>query len=190
MLSLVVEQATGVPWSEAVRQRVQLPRDAVDMYVGRTYQRQPLDVAHVTPPPGEPGGGFFMESLAGAGAWMGTPVDMVRILDGLDPSKPGADLLSAASLSAMRARPSTDPGDESIWYGLGLVSYRSGLAWGHTGALMGSRTMMVHEANGVTWCIMVNARFADHSDVLLALMDRAMAKVGQWPAYDLGADLP
>jgi hypothetical protein len=50
--------------------------------------------------------------------------------------------------------------------------------------------MMVHEANGVTWSIMVNARFADHGDVLLALMDRAMAKVAQWPAYDLGPDLP
>ena len=90
----------------------------------------------------------------------------------------------------MRARPSTDPGDDSIWYGLGLLNYRSGLAWGHTGALMGSRTMMVHEANGVTWAIMVNARFSDHGDVLLALMDRAMARVAQWPAHDLGPDLP
>jgi CubicO group peptidase (beta-lactamase class C family) len=190
LLSLLVEEVTGSPWETVVRERTQVPRDVVDMYLGRTYQPQSLDVAHVTPAPGEPGGGWFMESLAGAGSWMGTPVDMVRILDGLDPAKPGADLLTASSLAAMRARPSTDPGDASVWYGLGLINFRSGAAYGHTGSLQGTRTMMVHEANGVTWCIMVNARFADHGDVLLSLMDRALARVAQWPSYDLGPDLP
>jgi len=189
LLSLVIEQVTGAPWSEVVRERVQKPRGAVDMYLGHTYERLPLDAGHATPPPGEPGGGWFMDSLAGAGSWMGTPVDMVRILDGLNPAAPGADLLSPSSLAAMRARPATDPGDASVWYGLGLINYSSG-AYGHTGSLMGSRTMMVHEADGTTWCIMVNARFSDHGSVLSALMDRALSRVSAWPSYDLGPDLP
>ena len=90
----------------------------------------------------------------------------------------------------MRARPPTDAGDPGLWYGLGLISYGSGTAYGHTGSLMGSRTMMVHEADGTTWCIVVNARFSDHSDVLSSLMHRALARVGSWPSYDLGPDLP
>ena len=190
LLSLVIEQVTGRPWADVVREQVQLPRGAVGMYTNGTYTRRPLDVTHATPPPGEPGGGWFMESLAGAGSWMGTPIDMVRILDGLDPSDPGTDLLSAASLAAMRARPATDTETPEVWYGLGLISYDSGASYGHTGALQGSRTMMVHRPDGLTWSIMVNARFSDHSDILMALMNRALAAVPSWPSYDLGPDLP
>lgn len=190
LLSLVIEQVTGRPWSDVVRERVQLPRGAVGMYTNGTYTRQPLDVAHATPPPGEPGGGWFMESLAGAGSWMGTPIDVVRVVDGLDPTMPGADLLTGSSLAAMRARPATDVETPDVWYGLGLISYDGGSSYGHTGSLQGSRTMAVHRPDGLTWSIMVNARFSDHGDILRALMDRAIARVPSWPAYDLGPDLP
>ena len=192
LLGLVIEQVTGRPWSDVVRDLVQTPRGVTDMYLGFTYFRQPLDVVHATPGPTEKGGGWFMESLGGAGAWMGTPVDIVRIADGLDPAKPGADLLTAAQLAAARARPATDRGDDLTWYGLGMLSYRQGSAFGHTGALEGSRTMVVHEDDGITWSIMVNAKFDDHQNVLMAVMDAALATVpiGSWPAYDLSRDLP
>ena len=48
-----------------------------------TYDVQPGDVAHPTTP-----GRSFMEALAGAGAWIGTPTDLVRIIDGLDRTRP------------------------------------------------------------------------------------------------------
>lgn len=192
LLGLVIEQATGRPWDQVVRELVQLPRGVTDMYVGRTYERRPLDVGHVTPGPDAKGGGWFMESIGAAGAWMGTPVDIVRIVDGLDPTKPGADLLTATQLAQMRARPSTDRGDDLTWYGLAMLGYRRGTAFGHTGALEGSRTMTVHEANGLTWSIMINAKISDHQDVLMAAMDAALATVplSAWPSHDLSRDLP
>ena len=192
LLGLVIEAVTGRPWNDVVRDLVQLPRDVADMYLGRTYERGALDVAHPTPALAAKGGGWFMESIGGAGAWLGTAVDVVKVLDGLDPAKPGADLLTSAQLAQMRARPTTDRGDDLTWYGLGLLSYRQGQAYGHTGALEGARSMAVHEANGLTWAIMTNGKFDDHQDEFLALMDTALALVPieSWPAYDLARDLP
>ena len=103
------------------------------------------------------------------------------------------DLLTAAQLTAARARPATDRGDDLTWYGLGMLSYRRGDAFGHTGALQGSRTMAVHEANGLTWSIMVNAKFDDHQEVLLAVMDAALATVtpsARGPPTTSSPDLP
>ena len=190
LLGLVIEKVTGRPWSDVVRELVQTPRGVSDMYLGRSYERQPLDVVHATPGLNEKGGGWFMESIGAAGAWMGTPVDVVRIVDGLDSAKPGTDLLTTSQLSAARARPATDRGDDLTWYGLGMLSYRRGTAFGHTGALAGSRTMTVHEADGITWSIMVNAKIDDHQDVLMSVMDAALATVTTWPNYDLSPDLP
>ncbi|MEZ5216922.1 MAG: serine hydrolase domain-containing protein [Ilumatobacteraceae bacterium] len=134
LLGLVIEAVTGRPWNDVVAEEVLAPRGINDMYLGRSYVRGPLDVAHPTPGPYENGGGYFMEAIGAAGAWMATPVDVVRFLDGLDPDKPGIDLLTAQQLAAMRARPWTDPGTDETWYGLALLNYRYGAEFGHTGA--------------------------------------------------------
>ena len=192
LLGLVIQQITGRPWSDVERELVQLPRGALDMSLGSTYRHGPTDVAHVTPALNDKGGGWFMESIGAAGAWLGTPLDAVKIIDGLDPSKPGAHLLTSAQLAAMRARPAVDRGDDSSWYGLSLISFRQGAIYGHTGALEGSRTMVIHDTDGLSWSIMLNAKITDHAAVLLAVMDAALATVplDAWPAYDLAPDLP
>jgi CubicO group peptidase (beta-lactamase class C family) len=184
LLGLVIEAVTGRPWSDVERDEVLYPSGVVDMYLGSTYSRRPLDVAHVTPGVVESGGGYFMESIGAAGAWMGTPVDIVRVVSTMD------TLLEPGSLAEMRAQRPSDRDGATGWYGRGLVNYRSGQAYGHTGALQGSRTMVVHEANGLTWSIMVNARFPNHAEVLLALMDQALATtpIDAWPLYDLNRD--
>jgi CubicO group peptidase (beta-lactamase class C family) len=184
LIGLVIEAVTGRPWSDVVRDEVLYPSGVVDMYIGRTYSRRTLDVAHVTPGVLESGGGYFMESIGAAGSWMGTPTDIVRVVSSMD------TLLQPASLAEMRALRPSDRDGPAGWYGRGLVNYRNGDAYGHTGALQGSRTMVVHEANGLTWSIMVNARFPNHAEVLLALMDQALATtpIDAWPTYDLNRD--
>jgi D-alanyl-D-alanine carboxypeptidase len=186
LLGLLIEAVTARPWQDVVAEQVLRPSGVVDMYLGRTYSRQPLDVAHVTPGVSEPGGGYFMESIGAAGAWMGTPTDLVRI------AMSANDLVTTQSLATMRTRRATDPDGTATWYGRGVVNYRAGDAYGHTGALQGSRTMVVQESNGLTWSIMVNARFTNHAEILLALMDEALATVpiNAWPTHDLNRDLP
>jgi D-alanyl-D-alanine carboxypeptidase len=190
LAGLVIEAATGQPWADVVGDLVLRPAGVADMYLGRTYERLALDVVHATPGPYDAGGGTFMESIGAAGAWMGTPADVVRVVSRLDPAAPGPDLVSAGSFTEMRRRSPTDPDDPSIWYGLGVIEFDGGRAFGHSGALQGARSLTVSQSDGITWGIAVNARFDNHREVLWDLMRGAIGAVGAWPAYDLGPDLP
>ena len=138
------------------------PRGVHDVVQGQTAGRQPGEVASLTGDPASPGVGWFMESLLGAGGLIGTPTDLVRVVDGLDPAKAGEHLLDPATYAA-------------------LVT---------PGPLAGTRDMVVHQADGITWAITTNGNFGDHGTVLYRVMSQALATVGAWPAYDLSPDLP
>jgi hypothetical protein len=77
-------------------------------------------------------------------------------------------------------------------YGLGLWLEDGGTAWGHTGSLQQARAMVLHEADGTTWAILVNGKLDDHAAKLMDVMRRAIATVptASWPAGDLSPDLP
>jgi CubicO group peptidase (beta-lactamase class C family) len=182
ILSLVVEAVTGEPYLTAVQQLVLEPRGVHDVVLGRTDVRLPGEVVSATGNPNVPGVGWFMESLLGAGGLLGTPTDLVRVLDGLDPGKGGEHLLAPEEYFSMLQ---PEPGG----WGLGVRLFGAG-SYGHTGSLAGARGMMVHQANGITWAITTNGTFGDHGSVLYGVMNRALATVPAWPAWDLSPDLP
>jgi CubicO group peptidase (beta-lactamase class C family) len=182
VLSLVVEQVTGQPYVPALQSQVLDDRDIHDVALGTTAGRLPHEVVHLTGPPDQPGVGWFMESLLGAGGLVGTPIDLVRLVDGLDPAKPGPHLLDPATYDAMLA-----PGAGG--WGLGVRLFGAD-AFGHTGSLASTRDMVVHQADGITWAITTNGNFGDHGSVLYSVMSRALATVAAWPSYDLAPDLP
>ena len=190
LLSLLVEAVTGSPYEAAVRSLVLEPRGVSLLGLGRTTFTEPGDAAHPTADPLGPGVGYFMESLLGAGGLLGTPTDIVRVVDGLDPTRSGpgsaapdrpALLDSAAFADLLTPGPSR--------WGLGVDVLGPG-AYGHTGSLAGARAMTVHQADGTTWAITVNAAFGNHGSVLGSVMGRAIAAVPAWPAWDLSPDLP
>jgi hypothetical protein len=157
-------------------------RDVHDVAVGRSAATAPGEVVAATGNPAAPGVGWFMESLLGAGGLIGTPTDLVRLVDGLDPSKPGEHLLDGPTYAGMLT-----PGPGG--WGLGVRLF-GGETFGHTGSLAGTRDMVVHQADGITWAVTTNGSFGDHGSVLYNVMTRALATVAAWPAYDLGPDLP
>jgi D-alanyl-D-alanine carboxypeptidase len=182
VLSLVVEQVTGQPYLSALRSQVLDDRDINDLALGTTAGLLPNEVAHATGPPEQPGVGWFMESLLGAGGLVGTPVDLVRLVDGLDPNEAGPHLLDPATYNEMLT-----PGPGG--WGLGVRLF-GGDTFGHTGSLASTRDMVVHQADGITWAITTNGDFGDHGSVLYSVMSRALATVAAWPSYDLSPDLP
>jgi len=182
ILSLVVEAVTGEPYAAALQAQVLDPRGVHDVVLGQTAGRQPGEVASLTGDPSSPGVGWFMESLLGAGGLIGTPADLGRVVDGLDPAKAGEHLLDPATYAAL-----VTPGPGS--WGLGVRLFGDG-SYGHTGSLAGTRDMVVHQADGITWALTTNGNFGDHGTVLYRVMSQALATVGAWPAYDLSPDLP
>ena len=130
ILSLVVEAVTGEAYTTALQEQVLDPRGVHDVVLGQTAGRQPGEVASLTGDPSNPGVGWFMESLLGAGGLIGTPTDLVRVVDGLDPAKAGEHLLDPATYAAL-----VTPGPGS--WGLGVRLFGDG-SYGHTGSLAGT----------------------------------------------------
>jgi CubicO group peptidase (beta-lactamase class C family) len=185
LLSLVIEVVTKLPYDQAVQQLVLSRRGIHDAALGRSQEPLPREVVHLTQPADQPGGGLFMESLLGAGGWVGTSVDLVRFLDGLDPHKPGAHLIQPDLYSQLLV-PAT--GNGSSW-GLGVEVFGAD-TFGHTGSLAGARGMEQHRADGITWAILVNGSFPNHGAQLQSLMNGAISQITTWPSYDYGPDLP
>ncbi len=175
LLGLLVEDVTGKPYAAVVQDRVLHPLGIEDMRMAGTYDVQPGDVAHPTTP-----GRTFMEALAGAGAWIGTATDLVRIIDGLDRSRPGWHPLSAGTVSEMQA---PQPGvvyHDGQWYGLGLRVWADG-TWGHTGTVENARSMVIRRPDGITWAVMVSGNTPSNTDRIRKYVDRAFATIGVAP---------
>ena len=68
------------------------------------------------------------------------------------------------------------------WYGLGLIVWDSGAAWGHTGTVENAHSMVFHGPDGVTWAILVNGQSPSNTPDLRKVVDRALATVPGWPA--------
>jgi CubicO group peptidase (beta-lactamase class C family) len=77
-------------YAAVVQDRVLHPLGIEDMRMAG-HLRRPAGRRGAPHTPGR----TFMEALAGAGAWIGTATDLVRIIDGLDRSRPGWHPLSA-----------------------------------------------------------------------------------------------
>ena len=172
LLGLLVEDVTGKPYATVVQDRVLHPLGIDDMRMAGTYDVQPGDVAHPTTP-----GRTFMEALAGAGAWIGTPTDLVRIVDGLDRSRPGWHPLSAATVTQMQAAQPGVAYHDGQWYGLGLRVWADG-TWGHTGTVENARSMVIRRPDGLTWAVMVSGNTPSNTDRIRQYVDRAFAAIG------------
>jgi D-alanyl-D-alanine carboxypeptidase len=184
LAGLLIEELTGEKFDAAVKNLTLERRGVTDVVVGRSHLFGPTDVTHRTPPVDVPGGGNFMESIGGAGALTGTPIDLVRFLDGLDPDKPGPHLLTPELYQQFTT---VQPGLGG--WGLGAEVFGSG-SFGHSGSLDGARGAMVHRGDGFTYAITVNGSFKSHSSTLRDAVARAIATVPTWPTWSYNNELP
>ena len=121
----------------------------------------------------------YMDTLGPAGSWVASSGDVVRIIDSLDPAKPGFHPLSAPMADLMHAAgvPLTSA---DRWYGLGLICFTDG-TWGHTGTLESAHAMVLHRNDGITWSILVAGDTPKESDDLRDMFNDVIAKAGVLP---------
>jgi len=212
VLGRLIEQLSGRPYEQYVREEVLAPLGIRDMRLGRTLpeDRAPREVRYhdagtgpnvVTPgddgPVPAPYGTFYLEAMDAHGGWIASAEDLVRFACALD-DPDHCPLLNAASVAAMFARPEGAPGYEADgtprdwYYGCGW-SVRpvgdTGKAnhW-HGGGLPGTSTLLVRRWDGLNWAVLFNQR-ADPSGLSYGDIDgalhRAADAVREWPEYDL-----
>jgi D-alanyl-D-alanine carboxypeptidase len=168
LLGLLVEQLTGQPYEDVVRQRLLSPLGINGMRMAGTFDVRDDEVVH---PSGA--GRTYMEALGGAGAWLATPSDLVAIMRSLDPALPSWHPLGPDLLREMRTPQSVAPGEEAQ-YGLGLMIWPDG-AVGHTGTIEQTRAMVLEEPGGAVWAVTVSGESPWSSSKLRDPVDAALA---------------
>jgi len=173
LLGLLIADATGKPYEAAVTDLLLRPLGISGMRLVATIDPDPDEVVHLSG-----ASRTYMQSLGGAGGWVGTPTDLVRILDALDPASPGWHPLPPALATLMQqALDVSYPEPSERRYGLGTVVWPDG-SWGHTGTVENTHTMLARRPDGMTWCILVSGDVPESTEALREVFDRALGQSG------------
>ncbi len=174
VIGLLIEELTGAPYERAVYQHVLTPLGISGMRLAPTHDPGPDEVEHFSAV-----GRNYMEVLGGAGAWVATPSDLVKIIDSLDLTKPGWKPLDETTLVEMQTS-GNDPLVPDRGYGFGLLLYGGG-AYGHTGTVESTHAMVLDRNDGVTWALTVSGEYPSDSGALAGIVEEALVEGGFVP---------
>ncbi len=166
-LGLLIETITGEGYEQAVTDRLLTPLGITDMRITGNDDLRSGEVDHA--------GGRqrnFMEVLGGAGAWIASAPDLVKIVDSLDTNRPGWHPLPPELATEMRAKNATIGATAGHWLGLGLRLWSDG-TWGHTGTIQNAHSMVLHQPDGFTWAVLVSGEVPRETDDLKGIVRRA-----------------
>ncbi|HEX4984229.1 MAG TPA: serine hydrolase domain-containing protein [Ilumatobacteraceae bacterium] len=167
VLGMLIEAVTGLPYEQAVYERLLTPLGITGMRLASTFDVGPDEVLHASEP-----GRTYMETLGGAGSWIATPTDIVRIVDSLNPGGPGWQPLSDEMAIRMR-RGRYGISGVAASYGLGLFNFADG-SFGHTGTIESTHAMVVARPDRITWALMVNGEYPGDTSDLKTIVDNAL----------------
>ena len=171
LLGLLIESVAGAGYEQAVTDWLLTPLGITTMRVTGNDDLRAGEVVH---PGGEERN--FMEVLGGAGAWVATAADLVRIVDSLDTDRPGWHPFDAELGAEQRAiGPQFGP-SPAHWFGLGLRMWSDG-SWGHSGTIQNAHSMVVHQPDGYTWAVLVSGAVPAETDDLRSYVARAFAAI-------------
>lgn len=204
VLSRVIEKVSGMSYEEYIQRHVLWPAGCYDMHIARNYyeQRFPHEVKYYGSDPDDEiesfdgsgrmkprhYGGNNITGLQGAGAWVCSAVELLRLVASVD-GKPGVpDILSAQSVAEMKRI--SRKGD----YALGWARYNN-----KTGSLVRTGTMSgtcayIESVGNTSYVFITNTshyRGASFTNSIGRMVHSAMSKVPEWPTdRDLFVSVP
>ena len=194
VLSRVIEQVSGMSYEKYLQKHVLWPAGCYDMHIAHNYydERFPKEVKYYGHDEeriesydgsGEMRlreyGGNDIRGLQGAGAWVASSVELMRLVASID-GKPGVpDILSAASVAEMRNI--TRKGD----YALGWARYNaSNGSLIRTGTMSGTCAYIDYRDKGSSYVLLTNTssyRGASFTNSIGRTVRDAMTRVKEWP---------
>jgi len=197
ILGLIVEKVSGQTYSEYCRKEIFEPLGIYDMVPAHNLpdQKAPFEVTYYEPAGwpkrpsiyggGElvptPYGGNDIETLGGAGGWLATSPDLMRLLLALDGFNYNQDILSYESIHFM-----TDQSNK-----FAPVGWKTTLIdgnWIRTGSFSGTAGIMKRQPDGISWVVLFNSSAWNGPEItsyINRMMSKAVTQVEQWPDYDL-----
>jgi CubicO group peptidase (beta-lactamase class C family) len=197
ILGLVIEKVTGIPYEKYCKQAILEPLGIYDMTLAGNLQseRAPFEVTYyetsdVVLKPSIYGtgelvppryGGNDIRSLGGAGAWIATAPDLMRLMLAIDGFQTRPDILGNQSIQFM-----TD-----ISNGFAPVGWKATVMdgnWWRTGSFPGSAGMLKRQPDGIAWVVLLNSSAWNGPEIysyISNMMNRVIPKINPLPEYDL-----
>lgn len=166
LLSLIIEEVSGLPYEEYMQEHVFKPAGCTGFSIAGNYlkDRQPGESQYFMQPDSElvPSydgklaavekcyGGNDITSLKGAGAWIGSAVEMARLVSCIDGRGPMEDILTEESVRQM-----TTWYDENT-FSLGWVDTKPDGEWTRTGSFSGTSALVKVYPDGECWVLISN----------------------------------
>jgi CubicO group peptidase (beta-lactamase class C family) len=197
--NLIIEKVSGMPYEEFCQKTIFEPLGIYDMRIAGNLssEKAPFEVSYYIPrdialkpsiydtnemvPPCY--GGNDIRTLGGAGAWIATTPDLMRLLLAVDGFGSRPDFLSDESIRFM-----TDTNN-----GFAPVGWKAtvlGGTWWRTGSFPGSAGMMKRQPDGLSWVVLFNSSAWNGPEIysyISNMMNRVISKIEPLPQYDLFA---
>ena len=166
LLSLIIEEVSGMSYEEYMQEHVFKPAGCSGFSIAGNYlkDRKPGESQYFMQPDSElvPSydgklaavekcyGGNDITSLKGAGAWIGSAVEMARLVSCIDGCGPMEDILTEESVRQM-----TTWYDENT-FSLGWVDTKPDGEWTRTGSFSGTSALVKVYPDGECWVFISN----------------------------------
>lgn len=204
VLSRVIEQVSGMGYEEYLQTNVLWPAGCYDMHIAHNYyeERYPKEVKYYGHDEeriisydgsGElrlrEYGGNNIRGLQGAGAWVASSVELMRLVASID-GKPGVpDIISPESVAEMKDI--RRKGD----YALGWAKYHPNVgSLVRTGTMSGTCAYIDYRESGVSYVFLTNTshyRGASFTNSIGSMVRNAMTRVEDWPTdRDMFVEVP
>ena len=166
LLSMIIERVSGMPYADFMQAEVFEPAGCHGFRLGGDYlqDRLPGETRYFVQPDDKPVtsfdgkyasvlrcyGGNYISGLYGAGGWIGSTVELARLISSIDGTGPVPDLLDPFSIRQM-----------TVWfddetYGLGWLDCRPDGEWTRTGSFAGTSALIKKYPDGEIWIFVTN----------------------------------
>lgn len=197
ILSKVIEKVSGMTYEKYIQENLLYPAGCFDMHLGhslyedkhenevRYYESATEEFIpacdgsnHLVP---KYYGGNYIEALSGAGAWVASPIELLRFLAVIDGDPRIKDILQPETIARMTAFTF-----DSLPIGWMHVSYNGD--WSRSGTLSGTSALMKKQHDGYSWIFVTNTsswKGSKFPTYINQMITQALSTVQQWPERDL-----
>lgn len=197
ILSKIVEKVTNIEYEKYVKDSILAPIGCFDMHIGHNFSenREKNEVSYYEVKEAEPvsaydgseqltmksDGGNDVTLLSGAGGWVASPVELLKLVAAINNCSHKEDILKPESIRLMtqyskRSKP------------IGWASVTSSGEWSRSGSMAGTSALIKKQKDGYTWVFISNSSSWNGpylSKYMSSRITRAFNRVKEWPKRDM-----
>lgn len=195
VLSKIIEKVSGIPYETYVKDSILAPMGCYDIHLAENFECQLrenethyYEVKEAEPVPAFNGtdtlvmksrGGNDVHGLYGAGGWVASPVEILKLVSGINKCDINKEFLSQESIDFMThfSRVTKPAGWASV----------TSKEWLRSGSMSGTSALIKAHENGYTWVFISNSSSWNGPGLTRQMnreITKALQRVKQWPSVN------